>query len=483
MGDRQDVHMRYRDDANEYRQDVHMRYRDDDDVRRHDDHQDDQGERERSPLRADILLEFDNLCDDFYGKLNDEFSYSKSNDVYLDGAACPMPWQYVKAKIVLFYLDYARKNAPAIVTDYLTRFPNSKPSVLFEGKAIGMLRNNFYAKIKLNDHEEKVLIKKISDIFEKELTRQNPEFQSPGVGSHPGGRHARPAKREDALTKLTTSVASTSVKDIARGNKTNRRNKKMRSKTKKLQPRKKILIGGVHPQHDSVIKKYKIILGENVLKILLSQCVSYIKLLITELTIRLEQISNVENVELLTKQQQIDKILKPALIPVLDKARSSVAITTALNFFNTSQSLRGRDRINLTVDSIFSFSNGKVNKILDNITTENDLIGVIIDDLQALANVEVDQPIDLTERSPTNVDQEQSIQSDQVVDAPTNERPTKEVSVRYARKHPANQQVIHLTDEQVKVMAGLRRRRFKSRNKMYSSRKKSKRKSRRRYKH
>ena len=156
MGDRHDVHMRYRDDDNVRRQDVHMRDRDDDDVRRHDDHQDDQGERERSPLRSDILSEFDNLCDDFYGKLNDEFSYSKSHNVYLDRAACPMPWQYVKAKIVLFYLDYARDNAPAIVTDYLTRFPKSNPSVLFEGKARDWVRNNFFAKIKLNEHDEKV---------------------------------------------------------------------------------------------------------------------------------------------------------------------------------------------------------------------------------------------------------------------------------------------------------------------------------------
>ena len=312
-----------------------------------------------------------------------------------------------------------------------------------------------------------MLIKKISNIFEKEFTRQKPE---------------------DALIKLTTSVASTSVKDKAKGNKTNRRNKKMRSKTKKLQPRKKILIGGVHPQHDRVIEKYKLILGETVLKLLLSLFESYINLLITQLTSKLETTSNVKT---LTKEQQIDDILKPALIPVLNKANSSVTIKSALNLFNAGQSLRGRDRINLTVDSIFSFSDGKVNNILDKITTENDLIGVIINDLQALANVEVDQPIDLSERSPTKVDQEQSIQSDQVVDvpidptkrSPTNERPTKEVSVRYARKHPANQQVIHLTDKHVEVMAGLRRRRFKSRNKMYSSRKKSKRKSRRRYKH
>ena len=462
MGDRHDVHMRYRDDDNVRRQDVHMRDRDDDDVRRHDDHQDDEGERERSPLRSDILLEFDNLCDDFYGKLNDEFSYSKSHNVYLDRAACPMPWQYVKDKIVLFYLDYARDNAPDIVTDYLTRFPNSNPSVLFEGKAIGMLRNNLYAKIKLNDHEEKVLIKKISNIFEKEFTRQKPE---------------------DALIKLTTSVASTSVKDKAKGNKTNRRNKKMRSKTKKLQPRKKILIGGVHPQHDSVIEKYKKILGENALNLLLSLYESYINLLIKELTTKLKTTSNVKT---LSNEEQIHDILKPALKPVLEKAKSSVTITSALQLFNTGQSFRGRDRINLTVDSIFSFSDGKVNKILDKITTKNDLIRVIINDLQALANVEVDQPIDLTERSPTKVDQEQSIQSDQVVDVPidpTKRSPTKEVSVRYARKHPANQQVIHLTDKHVEVMAGLRRRRFKSRNKMYSSRKKSKRKSRRRYKH
>ena len=390
-----------------------------------------------------------------------------TNDVYLDKAGRPTYWPSMKAKIEDFYLNYARENAPAIVTDYLTRFPKSNPSVLFEGKARDWVRNNFFAKIKLNEHDEKVLIKKISNIFEKEFTRQKPE---------------------DALIKLTTLVASTSVKDKAKGIKTNRRNKKMRSKTKKLQPRKKILIGGVHPQHDSVIEKYKKILGENALNLLLSLYESYINLLIKELTSKLEKTSNVE---ILTKEQQIDDILKPALKPVLEQAKSSVTITSALHLFNTSQSFRGRDRIKLTVDSIFSFSDGKVNKILDKITTENDLIGVIINDLQALANVEVDQPIDLSERSPTKVDQEQSIQSDQVVDvpidptkhSPTNERPTKEVSVRYARKHPANQQVIHLTDKHVEVMAGLRRRRFKSRNKMYSSRKKSKRKSRRRYKH
>ena len=234
--DRHDVHMQDRDDylGHRDRHDVHMQDRDDHLGRR--DERSDRRSRSRSNSRdrdkamiSQIIIEtnkhpalsdFEMLCDDFYEKLNDEFSYDDTNDVYLDKAGRPTYWPSMKAKIEDFYLNYARENAPAIVTDYLTRFPKSNPSVLFEGKARDWVRNNFFAKIKLNEHDEKVLIKKISNIFEKEFTRQKPE---------------------DALIKLTTSVASTSVKDKAKGNKTNRRNKKMRSKTKKLQPRKKIL--------------------------------------------------------------------------------------------------------------------------------------------------------------------------------------------------------------------------------------------------
>ena len=46
-----------------------------------------------------------------------------TNDVYLDKAGRPTYWPSMKAKIEDFYLNYARENAPAIVTDYLTRFP------------------------------------------------------------------------------------------------------------------------------------------------------------------------------------------------------------------------------------------------------------------------------------------------------------------------------------------------------------------------
>jgi hypothetical protein len=143
-----------------------------------------------------IKPNFEDLCDTFYAQLLGK--YNSSALKYYD---------LIKPETYNFYLEYARTNATAIVTDLLLRLPKSDHSRLLEAQAVGFLRNNDYAdnKVQLQDKDVEDLVRQIQNIFETELQKQKDE------------------KQTEALSEM---LASSSIGNKAKGIKTYHTNKK-----------------------------------------------------------------------------------------------------------------------------------------------------------------------------------------------------------------------------------------------------------------
>jgi len=144
---------------------------------------------------------FADLCDTFYAQLLRK--YNRGALKYYD---------LIKTETYNFYLEYARTNATAIVTDLLHRLPRSDHIRLLEAQAVGFLRNNDYADIKVQLQYKDIedLVRQIQNIFETELQKQKDEKQ----------------KDEKQTEALLERLASVSIGNKAKGNKTYYTNKK-----------------------------------------------------------------------------------------------------------------------------------------------------------------------------------------------------------------------------------------------------------------
>jgi hypothetical protein len=158
--------------------------------------------KSKSEQQADFLKNQKKMIKPYFEDLCDSFSAELLRK-YNSGAL--INYDLIKTETYNFYLEYARTNATAIVTDLLHRLPTSDHSRLLEAKAVGFLINNDYADIKVQLQYKDVedLVRQIQNIFETELQKQKDE------------------KQTDALSEMLASA------NIAKGNKTYYTNKKI----------------------------------------------------------------------------------------------------------------------------------------------------------------------------------------------------------------------------------------------------------------